>query len=113
MDEHERGSASHHKQLWTLLVFQLWYDNFLTPGEAAAEALRSRLLLLLTYGKSFTRKSNHLIRGCNPSPTCTIHYEHTSNPEGIPVVFLHSSPAAAFCRCIGNISTRRLSDHLV
>lgn len=31
MDEHERGSASHHKQLWTLLVFQLWYDNFLTP----------------------------------------------------------------------------------
>jgi asparagine synthase (glutamine-hydrolysing) len=28
--EHERGLASHHKQLWTLLVFQLWYDNFLT-----------------------------------------------------------------------------------
>jgi asparagine synthase (glutamine-hydrolysing) len=27
--EHERGDASHHKQLWTLLVFQLWYDNFL------------------------------------------------------------------------------------
>lgn len=27
--EHERGTASHHKQLWTLLVFQLWYDNFL------------------------------------------------------------------------------------
>jgi len=26
--EHERGDASHHKQLWTLLVFQLWYDNF-------------------------------------------------------------------------------------
>lgn len=27
--EHEKGIASHHKQLWTLLVFQLWYDNFL------------------------------------------------------------------------------------
>ncbi len=27
--EHESGRASHHKELWTLLVFQLWYDNFL------------------------------------------------------------------------------------
>ena len=27
--EHERGAASHHKQLWTLLVFQLWFDNFM------------------------------------------------------------------------------------
>jgi asparagine synthase (glutamine-hydrolysing) len=27
--EHETSAASHHKQLWTLLVFQLWYDNFL------------------------------------------------------------------------------------
>lgn len=27
--EHESGRASHHKQLWTLLVFQLWYNNFL------------------------------------------------------------------------------------
>ncbi len=27
--EHERGIASHHKQLWTLLVFELWYDTFL------------------------------------------------------------------------------------
>lgn len=27
--EHEKGVASHHKQLWTLLVFELWYDNFL------------------------------------------------------------------------------------
>lgn len=27
--EHEKNIASHHKQLWTLLVFQLWYDNFL------------------------------------------------------------------------------------
>jgi asparagine synthase (glutamine-hydrolysing) len=27
--EHEAGAASHHKELWTLLVFQLWCDNFL------------------------------------------------------------------------------------
>jgi asparagine synthase (glutamine-hydrolysing) len=27
--EHERGIASHHKQLWTLLVFQLWNESFL------------------------------------------------------------------------------------
>jgi asparagine synthase (glutamine-hydrolysing) len=27
--EHETGAASHHKELWTLLVFQLWFDNFL------------------------------------------------------------------------------------
>jgi asparagine synthase (glutamine-hydrolysing) len=29
IDEHEKGAASHHKELWTLLVFQLWWDNFL------------------------------------------------------------------------------------
>jgi len=29
ISEHESGTASHHKQLWTLLVFQLWYDKFL------------------------------------------------------------------------------------
>ena len=29
IDEHESGKASHHKELWTLLVFQLWCDNFL------------------------------------------------------------------------------------
>jgi asparagine synthase (glutamine-hydrolysing) len=27
--EHETSTASHHKQLWTLLVFQLWFDNFM------------------------------------------------------------------------------------
>jgi asparagine synthase (glutamine-hydrolysing) len=27
--EHETGKASHHKELWTLLVFQLWCDRFL------------------------------------------------------------------------------------
>lgn len=29
IDEHEKGVASHHKQLWTLLIFQLWHDKFL------------------------------------------------------------------------------------
>lgn len=28
--QHEAGSASYHKELWTLLVFQLWWDNFLS-----------------------------------------------------------------------------------
>jgi asparagine synthase (glutamine-hydrolysing) len=27
--EHESSRASHHKELWTLLVFQLWYERFL------------------------------------------------------------------------------------
>jgi len=27
--EHETGAASHHKELWTLLVFQLWCENFI------------------------------------------------------------------------------------
>ncbi|MGD9588182.1 MAG: asparagine synthetase B [Pyrinomonadaceae bacterium] len=26
--EHETGAASHHKELWTLLVFELWYESF-------------------------------------------------------------------------------------
>src|SRR5436190_1847303 len=30
--EHERGLGSHHKQLWTLLVVQLWHDNFLSQA---------------------------------------------------------------------------------
>ncbi len=30
--EHETGIASHHKELWTLLVFQLWWENFLAVG---------------------------------------------------------------------------------
>ena len=30
MRAHETGKASNHKQLWTLLVFQLWFDSFLT-----------------------------------------------------------------------------------
>ena len=34
LSEHERGIASHHKQLWTLLVFQMWYENFFEKGKA-------------------------------------------------------------------------------
>jgi asparagine synthase (glutamine-hydrolysing) len=30
--EHESGKASHHKEVWTLLVFQLWSDNFLSKS---------------------------------------------------------------------------------
>ncbi len=29
ISEHESGKASHHKELWTLLVFQLWQNQFL------------------------------------------------------------------------------------
>lgn len=29
IEEHETGAASHHKELWTLLVFQLWHDQYL------------------------------------------------------------------------------------
>lgn len=36
--EHEQGVASHHKQLWTLLVFQLWYDNFQSKMAATRAA---------------------------------------------------------------------------
>jgi asparagine synthase (glutamine-hydrolysing) len=28
ISEHEKSRASHHKQLWTLLMFQLWTENF-------------------------------------------------------------------------------------
>jgi asparagine synthase (glutamine-hydrolysing) len=31
--EHETAKASHHKELWTLLVFQLWYDRFLSTAK--------------------------------------------------------------------------------
>ncbi|CAN5673220.1 asparagine synthase (glutamine-hydrolyzing) [soil metagenome] len=33
--EHETGAASHHKQLWTLLVFQLWYENFMPVSNSS------------------------------------------------------------------------------
>ena len=31
-NEHERGMANHRKLLWTLLMFELWYESFIeTP----------------------------------------------------------------------------------
>jgi asparagine synthase (glutamine-hydrolysing) len=36
IDEHERGKFSHHKQLWTLLVFQLWHDRFLADSSTSS-----------------------------------------------------------------------------
>lgn len=32
ISQHETGVASHHKELWTLLVFQLWLENFMDRG---------------------------------------------------------------------------------
>lgn len=29
LDEHRRGGADHRKQLWTLLMFQLWYERWI------------------------------------------------------------------------------------
>jgi asparagine synthase (glutamine-hydrolysing) len=31
-DEHERGAANHFKPLWTLLMFELWRENFFPPA---------------------------------------------------------------------------------
>ncbi len=28
IEQHENGKANNYKQLWTLLVFQIWYENF-------------------------------------------------------------------------------------
>ena len=33
--EHESGAASHHKELWTLLVFELWFDSFLSESNGS------------------------------------------------------------------------------
>lgn len=31
-DEHQRGERDHRKQLWTLLMFQLWHEHYLQPA---------------------------------------------------------------------------------
>jgi asparagine synthase (glutamine-hydrolysing) len=36
LDEHERGVAHHHAQLWSLLVLELWYREIV--GGAGREA---------------------------------------------------------------------------
>ncbi|HXF42653.1 MAG TPA: asparagine synthase-related protein, partial [Pyrinomonadaceae bacterium] len=30
INEHLNSKASHHKEIWSLLVFQLWYDRYLS-----------------------------------------------------------------------------------
>jgi asparagine synthase (glutamine-hydrolysing) len=36
LDEHFRGSRDNRKQLWTLFMFQLWYDSYAArPANAA------------------------------------------------------------------------------
>ena len=32
VDEHLRGTKDHRKQLWTLLIFQLWAENYSLPS---------------------------------------------------------------------------------
>jgi asparagine synthase (glutamine-hydrolysing) len=32
LDEHLRGSKDHRKQLWTLFMFQLWFDKYMAGG---------------------------------------------------------------------------------
>jgi asparagine synthase (glutamine-hydrolysing) len=32
LDEHQRGTRDHRKQLWTLFMFQLWFDKYLRIG---------------------------------------------------------------------------------
>ena len=44
-DEHERGTANHFKPLWTLLMFELWRENFL-PHETDAFNATARETLL-------------------------------------------------------------------
>jgi asparagine synthase (glutamine-hydrolysing) len=35
VDEHLRGSKDHRKQLWTLFMFELWFEHYLEPGPKA------------------------------------------------------------------------------
>jgi asparagine synthase (glutamine-hydrolysing) len=44
-DQHERGIANHFKPLWTLLMFELWRENFL-PHETDAFNATGRETLL-------------------------------------------------------------------
>jgi asparagine synthase (glutamine-hydrolysing) len=40
-DEHERGIANHRKLLWTLLVFALWHERFMTKQKAEVGSERT------------------------------------------------------------------------
>jgi asparagine synthase (glutamine-hydrolysing) len=42
LDEHEQGRANHRKQLWTLLMFQLWQERFIATRNRVEESAFSR-----------------------------------------------------------------------
>lgn len=39
-DEHERGAANHRKQLWTLLMFELWHESFIATRQRVEDSVR-------------------------------------------------------------------------
>ncbi len=41
-DEHERGQANHRKLLWTLLMFELWYESFIATPRRIEASVSSR-----------------------------------------------------------------------
>lgn len=41
-DEHERGLANHRKQLWTLLMFELWHESFIETPRRIETSVISR-----------------------------------------------------------------------
>lgn len=41
-DEHERGHANHRKLLWTLLMFELWYESFIATPRRIETSVSSR-----------------------------------------------------------------------
>jgi len=41
MDEHLKGVRDHRKPIWTLLVFQIWYDRWLGAGSWSSSANRT------------------------------------------------------------------------
>jgi asparagine synthase (glutamine-hydrolysing) len=40
-DEHERGLANHRKLLWTLLMFELWYESFIATAQRIETSVSS------------------------------------------------------------------------
>jgi asparagine synthase (glutamine-hydrolysing) len=41
-DEHERGVANHRKQLWTLLMFELWHESFIETARRIETSVGSK-----------------------------------------------------------------------
>jgi asparagine synthase (glutamine-hydrolysing) len=42
LDEHEQGIANHRKQLWTLLMFELWHESFIETPRRIETSIKSR-----------------------------------------------------------------------